>query len=95
MQDEKRTPKSKGSRSPLQVLNALRVRALQARGGFMATGATSYMGFLELQAVKEGRVLDAVEKTRLRQVMNAHLSIWDADRVDFIERALKSIPKAA
>ena len=95
MQHSGTMAKSNGSPAPMQVVNDLRVRALQAKGGFMAIGASVYMGFLEMQAAKEGIELNATEKTRLRQVMNAHLTAEDADRVAFIERALKSIQQKA
>ena len=95
MRHKERSTKSSGSNARVQALNALRVRALQAKGGFMAIGATYYMGFLEMQAAKEGIELNTTEKTRLRQVMNAHLKADDADRVAFIERALKSQQRKA
>ena len=90
MQDTKTAAQGSRELSPAQLLNSLRVRVLQAKGGFMAIGASYYMGLLEIQATKEGTALTADQKTKLRQVMNANLSTEDAPLVEFIERALSA-----
>lgn len=94
MQQSKSADQSSGSETPAQMINDLRVRVLQAKGGFMKMGSTYYMGFLEVQAAKEGQVLDAARKAALRQVINGNLKLEDAPDVEFIERALTSLKAA-
>lgn len=90
MQHSKTVVQGNSEMTPAQMLNSLRVRVLQAKGGFMAIGASYYMGLLEIQAAKEGTPLDADQKVKLRQVMNANLTAEDVGLVEFIERALTS-----
>lgn len=88
MQHPKTAAQGSGQPSTAQVINSLKLRVLQAKGGFMALGATTYMPFIEAQAAKEGVTIDTTEKLALRQVMNANVGVGDAWRVELIERAL-------
>lgn len=80
------------SSDPVQTakqLNDLRLRLLQAKGGFLSLGTTAYMAFIESQAAREGKGIDRNEKVEYRRMMNSKVSLEDADRVALIERALE------
>lgn len=88
MQHSKTVAQGSGQLSTAQVINSLKLRVLQAKGGFMALGATTYMPFIEAQASKEGRTLTQEEKVELRQIMNGYVGVGDVPNVELIERAL-------
>lgn len=82
------TDKSKAPALNAQELNALRLRALQAKGGFLALGTDSYIPFVESQARREGLVLSAEDKMEIRQVANGRVFSQDVPWVELLERAL-------
>lgn len=86
---KRQPPKLSDRARELQSVNALRMRALQVKHSFLERGITNYMGFFEAQAAKEGTPLDADGREKLRQVINAKLSLSDKLLVEMIERALE------
>lgn len=88
MQSRKRTDNVTAPAAQLQMVNELRLRALQAKSGFLALGTTAYIGFIESQAAREGMILGKQDKVKIRQVINANLTIADKPLVELLERAL-------
>lgn len=70
-------------------LNTLRLRALQARAGYLALGTDKYMPFVEAHATKEGMNLTANDKVVIRQVMNGAAYPANAHWLCLVERALE------
>lgn len=90
MKRSKATSNNRGSLASAQEVNALRLRMLQIKGGFLALGTESYMPFIDAQAVREGRPLNAEEKLEIRQVINGRVGPTVRHWIDLIERALES-----
>lgn len=72
-----------------QALNALKLRALQVRSGFLSLGTGTYMPFIETQAVREGKWLTPEETKAIRQALNGRLNMGCAPLVELAERALR------
>ena len=73
--------------SPAQQLNDLRLRVLKAKGDFLRLGTETYTPFIKATARREGLVLTADDKLKLRQVLNGRVFQTDAHWVELIERA--------
>lgn len=90
MQSRNRTRKVSAPVAHLQAVNDLRLRALRAKHGFLSLGTPAYIGFVETQAAREGKLLDKSDKAKIRQVINANLSMDDKPLVELLERALET-----
>lgn len=73
--------------SPAQQLNDLRLRVLTAKGQFLKLGTDQYTPFIEAEARREGMVLTADDKLKIRQVLNGRAFATDVHWVELIERA--------
>jgi hypothetical protein len=67
----------------------LRLRGLEARKAFEVMGVyRGYMSIVDLQANKEGVVLDNKQRIRCRQLLNGNLKSADFPLLELIERAI-------
>lgn len=73
--------------SPAQILNDLRLRVLRAKGEFLKLGTEQYTPFIEAEARRQGIVMSAEDKLKLRQVLNGRVFAPDVHWVELIERA--------
>lgn len=90
MQTSSRTRKDSEPLSDAQALNALRIRVLQAKSGFLALGTEVYMPFIDAQATREGITLSDFDRSEIRQVMNTRMDLTHLRWVELIERALET-----
>ncbi len=88
MQDAQTTGNNRAPLHEAQALNALRLRAISARGGFLALGTEAYTPLVEVQAAREGLRLTNDAKLRIRQIMNGNVRMGDAELIELIERAV-------